>query len=200
MRVREPAYRSRTHAAAGARQNLVVRPSSPLRALSVTLALLSLMNLAAGNMASAQSASAFTSADSIHAPNSAVSAALAQLARQPSPENRMQLQAALQSGELFLAVRPASRNSLEYRALEHATEVSLLTTMTPMGESALVAFTDLEELKSRAPQASGYVIELSVEVLRMVVREGFAALVLNPAGNWAELPRSEVAKILGITE
>ena len=73
--------------------------------------------------------------------------------------------------------------------------LTILTTSTPDGRTALLAFTDLEALQAHAPDLP-YVAMGSRDVLEVVIDQGYDALIVNAAGPWAGLPREDVLQIL----
>lgn len=75
-------------------------------------------------------------------------------------------------------------------ALPEGTSVTVLTTSMPEGGTAMLAFTDLESLQSRTSKTP-YVVMQARDVLEMVIDQDYDALVLNPAGPWATLPRED---------
>lgn len=71
----------------------------------------------------------------------------------------------------------------------------VLTTTSPDGKPALVAFTSLAQLQRRMPDAPGHARVASLEALDIVLDQELDGLVLDPDGPWAVVPREDVARI-----
>ena len=125
-----------------------------------------------------------------------IQTAIAQLSASPSDANRSVLYQALKYGQLFLAARsiPEEWTRGPVR-LESATTVSLLTSSGPDGREALLAFTSHEDVQKRSRNSASFSMR-SRDVLALILESGFSALVLNPAGPWAYIPRKDIEKIL----
>jgi len=126
----------------------------------------------------------------------AVVDAIAELSRNPTNQYRIALYRALNAGQLFLgaAEMPAEWSHRESVTLDKATTVSLLTSSAPNG-TALLAFTNHTEVSRRNPGLGSFAME-SRSVLQLVIDQGFSALVLNPQGPWAGVPKEDIQRIL----
>lgn len=75
------------------------------------------------------------------------------------------------------------------------TRVSLLTVTMPEGGTAILGFTDPDALQAYSVEY-GYIAMQSKDVLKIVVDEGYDALILNAAGPWVSVSRQEIINIL----
>lgn len=126
----------------------------------------------------------------------AVAAAIATLSDRPSTANRIALYRALKSGWLFLgAANMPSDWAAGPVGLEQATVVALLTSSNQEQGQALLAFTSRTEITKRNNHVGSFAME-SRAVLELVVDKGFNALVINPQGPWAGIPKEDAQKIL----
>lgn len=127
-----------------------------------------------------------------------IQSAIQCLSDAPSQENRIALYRALNDGMLFLATSAIpSEWGQGPIVLEKATSIAMLTTTAPDGGQALLAFTSHEEVKKRNGACSSFAMRAK-DVLKLVIRNEYSALVLNPAGPWAGIPREDVEKILHV--
>jgi SseB protein N-terminal domain len=128
--------------------------------------------------------------------NDQVRTAIENLSAPYNTESRAELYRQLTEGFLLLAVANVPSGSETTGAvLEQDTPINVLTTATPEGGTALVAFTDVESLQARMT-AVPYLALNSQDVLQLVIQQGHDALVLNPAGPWVMVPREDVSQIL----
>ena len=128
--------------------------------------------------------------------NDGVRRAVERLDKQPTAEVRLDLYRALKEGMLLLGIaQPHPQISPGLQTLPNDVRVSILTSTGVSGEKTLLAFTDVEALRARNPKCPFIGME-SRAVLEQVVRGGFAALIINPAGPWAAIPREDIQKIL----
>jgi hypothetical protein len=79
--------------------------------------------------------------------------------------------------------------------LQQATTITLLTSSAPNGGEALLGFTSHEEVMRRNPSLGSFAMH-SRAVLELVITAGLDALVLNPGGPWAAVPRNDIQTIL----
>ena len=121
-----------------------------------------------------------------------IAAAIDTLCRDPSDANRAALYRALSEGELFLVVAGSTAASCE---LGLDASMPVLTTTSPNGTPALVAFTSLTQLKRRTPDAPGHARVSSLEALGIALDQELDGLVLDPDGPWAAVPREDIARI-----
>ncbi len=125
-----------------------------------------------------------------------IAAAIDTLCREPSDAHRAALYWALGEGELFVVVAdPEATPSASPAKLGQDTTMSVLTTTSPDGKPALLAFTSLDQLQRRVPEAPCHARVSSVEALDIVLDQALDGLVLDPDGPWAVVPREDVAKI-----
>ncbi len=122
-----------------------------------------------------------------------IAAAIATLCREPSNAHRAALYRALGEGELFLAV--AGSTAAPSSTLEQDVTLPVLTTTSPDGKPALLAFTSLAQLQRRMPNAPGHTRVSAVEALEIVMDQALDGLVLDPDGPWAAVPPEDVARI-----
>lgn len=122
-----------------------------------------------------------------------IAAAIATLCREPSDAHRAALYRALGEGELFLAV--AGSTAAPSSTLEQDATLPVLTTTSPDGKPALVAFTSLAQLQRRMSNAPGHTRVSAVEALEIVMDQALDGLVLDPDGPWAAVPPEDVARI-----
>jgi hypothetical protein len=99
----------------------------------------------------------------------------------------------LGEGELFLAV--AGSTAAPSSTLEQDATLPVLTTTSPDGKPALVAFTSLAQLQRRMSNAPGHTRVSAVEALEIVMDQALDGLVLDPDGPWAAVPPEDVARI-----
>ncbi len=134
--------------------------------------------------------------------NPHVRQAIARLSESPSAENRQSLYAAITQGSLLLVVRhPIPGIGSTPVRIEHDIPADVLTTSSPDGGKALVAFTDLESVSGRLSAAERAVIVVEARtVLDLVVRNNDDGLIVNPNGPWAGIPREDVLTILAATD
>jgi hypothetical protein len=129
------------------------------------------------------------------APNG-IAMAIATLCRDPTDAHRAALYRALGTGELFLAVAVAGAvHASPPSGLEQGRTLPVLTTTAPDGKPALLAFTSLEQLHRRLPDAPGHARLPSLEALDIVLDQALDGLVLDPDGPWAVVPREDVVRI-----
>jgi hypothetical protein len=109
---------------------------------------------------------------------------------------RADLYSHLTKGFFLLAVADVPHGvEVEGTILPQDTPVTVLTASVPDGGTAILAFTDLESLRARISKAS-HIVMLSRDVLEMVIEQNYDALILNPAGPWAGVPREDILRIL----
>lgn len=123
-------------------------------------------------------------------------AAIANLSRSPTAENRGLLYQSLKTGFLHLAAEsiPAEWGDGPV-TLSNATQIPTLTSDAPGGGKALLAFTSRAAVVQRSPGSASFAME-SLVVLELVLSEDYDALVIDPQGPWAAVPRADVAGIL----
>lgn len=125
-----------------------------------------------------------------------IAAAIATLWREPSDAHRAALYRALGEGELLLAVAGSTvALAAPSSTLEQDATLPVLTTTSPDGKPALVAFTSLAQLQRRMPNAPGHTRVSAVEALEIVMDQALDGLVLDPDGPWAAVPPEDVARI-----
>ena len=124
--------------------------------------------------------------------------AIATLSDQPTEGNRQALYRELLQGSLFLATTSLPPGWADRGAvtLDQATTLPTLTSPAPDGTKALLAFTDHEQVRRRKADASCFAME-SRAVLELVLAADFGALIINPNGPWAAIPRVDVQRLLG---
>ena len=123
--------------------------------------------------------------------------AIAALSAAPSECNRQALYRVLLRGKLFLATGglPSEWAESDSITLDRATDIPTLTSSAPDGTKALLAFTDREQVRRRNADASSFAME-SRAVLELVVSGAFGALIVNPNGPWAAIPRADIERLL----
>lgn len=109
--------------------------------------------------------------------------------------SRATLYKCLLQGVLFLASARALDPALNGHALEQDASFSVLTAEMPDGGDGLLAFTDPESVRAYAPNVQPIGMNAR-DVLATVVDHGYDALIINPAGPWALVPRDDVLTIL----
>ena len=109
--------------------------------------------------------------------------------------SRARLYRCLSQGVLFLASATAVDHVSKSVALEEDTSLSVLSTQMPDGGNGLLAFTDAESVRAYDPNVHP-VGTVARDVLTTVVDHGYDALIINPAGPWALVPRQDVLSIL----
>ena len=124
-----------------------------------------------------------------------VSKAVELLCNMPSAENRTLFYNSLKTGRLYIVASDVPKEWTQVQVLEKATPITLLTSSSPDGGTALLAFTSLEEVLRRIPSTSAIAMD-SLAVLRLVLLSGFSGLIVNPAGPWAGVPAEDVQSIL----
>jgi hypothetical protein len=125
-----------------------------------------------------------------------IESAIAKLCEAPSQSSRLALYRTLGSGSLYIATgAPPGGWPAPQVELMKDTSMPVHTTTAPDGGPAVMAFTTLDHLRRRSPHASGHARMSVSEVLDMVLNGPYDALVLNPAGPWAAVPREDVEKI-----
>ncbi len=130
-------------------------------------------------------------------PPESIAEAVAVLSVSPSPENRNALYGQLLRGQLRLAARDVPQKWTDtVVVLKEATTISVLTSDAPDGTTAPLAFTSQAKLLERAPTAGSFAMN-SRDVLKLVVAQGYGALVLDPNGPWAAVPRADIEALLG---
>lgn len=103
---------------------------------------------------------------------------------------RAQLVAALRAeGNLVLGIE--ADDAPPEGVLQEKADVSVRTTSAPEGGVALIAYTCGPEALAR-DLTDRIVVRTSAEILAMVRSDGFAGLVLNPAGPWAFVRAAEL--------
>lgn len=128
--------------------------------------------------------------------NVPVATAIAALADDPSPANRVRLYRALKGGWLFLAARSVPPEWTKGPVtLAQAATISVLTSTSPNQGKALLAFTSRAAVSRRNKDAGSFAMA-SREVLQLMIRDGYSALVIDPGGPWAGVPKEDVEKIL----
>lgn len=127
-----------------------------------------------------------------------VADAIATLSAHPNEDNRRAFYRELRQGSLFLAATSLPPGWADRGAvtLDQATTLSTLTSPAPDGTKALLAFTDHEQVRRRKADASSFAME-SRSVLELVLAGDFGALIINPNGPWAAIPRADVQRLLG---
>ena len=127
-----------------------------------------------------------------------VADAIATLSTHPTEGNRQALYRELLQGNLFLATASLPLGWADRVAvtLDQATTLPTLTSPAPDGTKALLAFTDHEQVRRRKADASSFAME-SRAVLELVLAGDFGALIINPNGPWAAIPRTDVQRLLG---
>lgn len=135
------------------------------------------------------------SAESIS--NVAVKDAIDKFTDSPTDKNRINFYRSLnQDRYLLLAVReepfPGTSGKI---VLDNTFKVSMLSVVPPEGGLALLAFTNRTELLARNSSAN-YIGMRTKQVLEKIVADGYAGLIINPAGPWSGVPQKEIQKIL----
>jgi hypothetical protein len=127
-----------------------------------------------------------------------VADAIATLSTHPTEGNRQALYRELLQCSLFLATASLPPGWADRGAvtLDQATTLPTLTSPAPDGTKALLAFTDHEHVRRRKADASSFAME-SRAVLELVLAGDFGALIINPSGPWAAIPRADVQTLLG---
>lgn len=115
---------------------------------------------------------------------------------EPSREAREDFRAALATSTLLLAVAelPPGIGSAP-AALNEDTSVAILTTRNAEGHEFLIGFTSLDDVQARRPGAPAIGMAAE-EALRLATGEGYAGIVINPAGSWIELRRDQIESLL----
>ena len=72
------------------------------------------------------------------------------------------------------------------------------------GDPVMAVFTDLTELQNRnksnlGTESQGAYAQSASQIIKVVVKDNFAGIVINPAGNWVELSRAEIDEISNLT-
>jgi len=122
--------------------------------------------------------------------------AVEQVSSHPSDRTRQALYQHLRQGTLLVAVEslPAGIGTSP-QTLTQDMPVTMLTSTGPDGGVVLLAFTDEAALHQRIP-ACPYLALPARQVLDIVLRDGYAGLVINPAGRWADVPRADIQRIV----
>ncbi|HEY0605094.1 MAG TPA: SseB family protein [Herpetosiphonaceae bacterium] len=122
--------------------------------------------------------------------------AVEQVSARPSEHTRRALYQSLNHGNLLVAVQSLPEGvGTEARTLTQDLPVKMLTSTGPEGGVVLLAFTDEAALHERAP-GSPYLVLSARAVLDIVLRDGYAGLIINPAGSWAGVPREDIQRIV----
>jgi hypothetical protein len=130
--------------------------------------------------------------------NDQVREAIEKLNAYRNNESRAHLYRQLTEGFLLLAVASIPQAiEMTGTALPEDSSVAALTTSMPEGGTAILAFTDLESLQNRISKTP-YIVLRARDVLEMVIDQDYDALVLNPAGPWATVPREDIVGILAL--
>lgn len=131
-----------------------------------------------------------------HPARTGIAAAIDTLCRDPSDAHRAALYRTLGEGELFLVVAGSTATpSAGPTRLGRDVTMPVLTTTSPDGKPALLAFTSLAQLQRRVPEAPSHARVSSVEALDIVLDQGLDGLVLDSDGPWAVVPREDVTRI-----
>lgn len=122
--------------------------------------------------------------------------AIALLSADPTAHSRSAFYDSLKTGQLFIAAHDLPQ-SLEDGplTLQQATTISVLTTSSPDGGEALLAFTSHTEALRRAPNIDAFSME-TMDILHLVLANNLSGLVINPAGPWAGVPAADIHAIL----
>ena len=132
----------------------------------------------------------------MHMNNQCIRDAISRLNELPNDVTRNALYREMTNGVLLLAVAQLPEGfDQNGTLLEKNINVSMLTTSMPEGGEAIVAFTDIDSLQARA-RGAAYIGMHARDVLEMVIEQNFEAIVLNPTGPWATIPRDDVSRIL----
>ncbi|MEO1084775.1 MAG: SseB family protein [Acidobacteriota bacterium] len=133
--------------------------------------------------------------------NDSVKAAIAQMNQTPSDALRIQFyEALLEDGLLLVPVKKLPPGvGPGFNALEGDVSLSVLTTSSPSGGEAMMAFTDAESLEARAPDATYVGLQVS-DVFGLVLQGGYDGMILNAAGPWAGIPRADIAQMGGFED
>ena len=131
------------------------------------------------------------------APNVSVRDAIVRLNQTPNDAMRAALYREIANNGLLALVVAHVPAGIDPNGtvLERGTDISMLTTTAPDGGEAIVAFTDVDAVRARIPNAQ-HIAMHAKDILQMVVDNHYAGLVLNPAGPWAAIPREDVSQIL----
>lgn len=120
------------------------------------------------------------------------------LSTDPSAHSRSAFYDSLKTGQLFIASHdvPQSWEEEGPLTLQQAVALSVLTTSSPDGGEALLAFTSHAEALRRNPAVCTFSMEAK-DVLYLVLENNLSGLIVNPAGPWAGVPTADIHAILG---
>lgn len=122
--------------------------------------------------------------------------AIALLSADSSAHSRNTFYDTLKTGLLFIAVHDVPQSWEEGPlTLQQAVAVSVLTTPSPDGGEALLAFTSHAEALRRTPTVCTFSMK-AMDVLHLVLVNNLSGLVVNPAGPWAGVPTADIHAIL----
>ncbi len=116
---------------------------------------------------------------------------------------RKKLYEAFSKSQLWMATKEQPEGIYSSTAptiLEHDTYMEIRISTNANGEPVAIVFTDLKELQNRNKSdlqnksAGGYV-QSAAQIIKLVLEEDFAGIVINPAGTWVELSRAEIEEI-----
>ncbi|WP_303747913.1 SseB family protein [Stenotrophomonas pigmentata] len=119
------------------------------------------------------------------------------LSMDPSARSRNAFYDSLKTAQLFIASRDVSQSWEEGPlTLQQAAAIPVLTTSSPDGGEALLAFTSHAEALRRTPTVCTFSMEAK-DVLYLVLENNLSGLIVNPAGPWAGVPTADIHAILG---
>ena len=119
------------------------------------------------------------------------------LSTDPSARSRSAFYDSLKTGQLFIASRGVPQSWEEGPlTLQQAAAIPVLTTSSPDGGEALLAFTSHAEALRRATTVLTFSMEAK-DVLYLVLENNLSGLIVNPAGPWAGVPTADIHAILG---
>ena len=116
---------------------------------------------------------------------------IAAVAGHPDEQNRLSLYSALKSMDIYIATTtlPASALSLSGLAAP-SVDMPLVMAQTPQGNMALMAFCDVEDVKTAGKEL--FPIRMNVgDVMRVVTAHAYEALVLRCGALWVGIPRED---------
>lgn len=122
--------------------------------------------------------------------------AIALLSADPRAHSRSAFYDSLKTGQLFIAAHDVPQGwEGGPLTLQQAAVVSVLTTSSPDGGEALLAFTSQTEALRRIPTVCTFSME-AMDVLHLVLANNLSGLIVNPAGPWAGVPTADIHAIL----
>ena len=109
-------------------------------------------------------------------------------------DNQLALEQAVKSSVLFLAAKDMPERWKGTVILSEEVSVPVFTSEAPGGGTALLCFTDVEEVRRRTGSDSCFGLEF-LDVYKLVARHDYAGIVINPAGPWAGLPMERLKEL-----